>query len=318
MQPLVSILIPCHNAVRYVGAALQSALEQTWRELEIIVVNDACTDGSERVVLQYESENLRVLTPEHPLRSAAKSRNFAYQHSNGEYVKFFDADDLMHPGMIESQIKRMQNSAVDVASSGWGRFYRDDVTTFKLNPQSVWRDMDARDWLVEAWNDAQPMMQPGMFLIPRKLIEQTGGWNEELTLIDDFEFFARVLSSAQYVRFSTDVPLMYRSGLPNSLSGRTSDSAIESAFQSVMRGTEHLLRERADAKAKRACANVLQAFIYDYYPRRADLRKRVATRVKELGGSDCPPVGSPKFELVRKLAGWKIARRLQRLVSAAK
>jgi GT2 family glycosyltransferase len=314
MSQLVSILIPCFNAARYVEAAIESVLAQTWKAIEVIVVDDGSTDGSDRVLLKYAARNVRVVTPQQPLRSAAKSRNLAYQHSKGEYIKFFDADDLMHPRMIERQVQRLEDSETDVASSGWGRFYRDDIASFKLNPQSVWRDIDARDWLVEAWMDARPMTQPGMFLIPRKLMQQTGGWDEKLTLIDDFEFFTRVLSHASKVRFTADVPLMYRSGLASSLSGQKSDTALESAFHSLLRGTAHLLSTRDDANAKRACANMLQDYVYTNYPRRRDLLKSMADRIQELGGSDLTPTGPPNFHRLRKVVGWKTARLVQRLL----
>tara|TARA_R110002073_G_scaffold56906_2_gene144971 strand:+ start:8989 stop:9945 length:957 start_codon:yes stop_codon:yes gene_type:complete len=315
MKPLVSILIPCHNAAPYVGAAIESVIAQTWQTTQIIVVNDGSTDGSDKVLKKYVAERVRVVTPDKPLRSAAKSRNLAYEHSTGDFIKFFDADDLMHPKMVEHQIAKLNDLESDVASSGWGRFYRDDLATFKQNPQSVWRDMDARDWLIEAFADARPMMQPGMFLIPRNLIERAGGWDENLSLIDDFEFFARVLSLAGNVRFTPDVPLMYRSGLECSLSGRKSDAAIESAFHSLTRGTGHLLSARDDNAARRACANVLQDFIYAYYPRAHHLSAQIEVRVNELGGSDLTPDGPPKFQMLRKLIGWKLARRIQHMAT---
>ena|GEM_PF-238369 len=312
LSPLVSILVPCHNAEEYVAQAIESALAQTWSNIEIVAVNDGSTDGSAEVLSKFKARNFKLIKPDQPLRSAAKARNLAYQNCSGDFIKYFDADDLLHPQMVERQLQRLEGNKSDVASSGWGRFYGNDLSSFKLNPQSVWRDMDARDWLVEALMDARPMMQPGMFLIPRKTIDQVGGWDEELSLIDDFEFFARVLSHAKNTRFTPDVPLMYRSGLPGSLSGRKSDAAIESAFQSLMRGTGHLLNVREEPKARQACANMLQDFIYTFYPSRLDLRSQVATRINELGGSDLQPDGSPKFHLLRKFVGWKITRYFKR------
>ncbi len=313
MKPLVSILIPCHNAACYVGPAINSVLSQTWTATEIIVVNDGSTDNSQEVLQKYVCDRISVVRPDRPLHSAAKARNFAYIHSTGDFVKYFDADDLMHPEMLERQVFKLAQSDADVASSGWGRFYGDDVSTFRLSKQSVWRDMDARDWLVEALMDARPMMQPGMFLIPRKIIDKVGGWDEGLSLIDDFEFFARVLSHADHVRFASDVPLMYRSGVPGSLSGRKSDAAIQSAFHSLVRGTSHLLAVRNDIETRQACANILQDFIYTYYPRRSDLRRQIASLVAELGGSNLIPIGSPKFEKLRKFIGWRLARRVQQI-----
>ncbi len=79
-----------------------------------------------------------------------------------------------------------------------------------------------------------------------------------------------------------------------------------------MDGTSHLLARRQDTQAKLACANVLQDFVYTYYPEHGDLRKKMAERIAELGGSDLPPSGPPRFERLSKVVGWKVARRVQR------
>jgi glycosyltransferase involved in cell wall biosynthesis len=310
MSPLVSICIPCFNAETYVEAAVESALAQTWPNKEIIVVNDGSTDGSCEVLKSFIKQGVTVFHEKFGNASAA--RNCAYLHSSGDYIKFFDADDLLEPRTIKLQMECLAGSTTSVASAEWGRFYGDDISTFKLNPQNVWRDMNPLDWLVDAWMDARPMMQPGLFLIPRPVIKQSGLWDEKLSLIDDFDFFARVLCHAAEVRFTPGALLYYRSGIGGSLSGRKNRKAVESAFNSLMTGTGHLLSRRQDEHAKLACANVLQDFIYTYYPEHGDLREKVEERIKELGASNLPPSGSPRFEKLRKLIGWKLARRVQR------
>jgi GT2 family glycosyltransferase len=290
--------------------AVDSALAQTWPKKEIIVVDDGSRDNSLSIAQQSESNSVRVLSQEN--RGAAAARNQAFALSSGEYVKFLDADDLLHPRLLEAQMQRISDSDTMVASAGWGRFYNDDLSTFTLSPQSVWRDMDARDWLVESWMDARPMMQAGIFLIPRQLIQARGGWNETLSLIDDFEFFARILSSASEVRFTPDTPVYYRSGRSGTLSKAGSRGAVESALKSVLLGTDHLLAVRGDARARRACANLLQDFIYTYYPDHCDLLRKAARRIEELGGSNLFPTGTRPFEKLRDVFGWKVAKRIQR------
>lgn len=309
---LVSICVPCHNAERYVEKALDSLFNQTWPNLEVVVVNDASTDGTLNVLRRYSSPRLHVINAD--LGSASKSRNLALDAAQGDWIKFFDADDLLHPRAIESQVVRLGGNVNSIASSPWGRFYGDSLHTFRLSPQSVWCDMPALDWLVESWRDAQPMTQPGMFLIPRPLLNVVGGWDESLSLIDDFEFFARLISHSQHVLFVPDAILYYRSGLNSSLSGQKTRVAIESAFWSLLKGTDHLLRRRTDAEARLSCANILQQFIYDVYPVHGDLRRVIQCRIDELGGSNLQIPGGPLFHRIRRIIGWKAARRVQRLL----
>jgi glycosyltransferase involved in cell wall biosynthesis len=308
---LVSVCIPCHNAAPYVAAALDSVLSQSWTPLEVIVVDDGSTDGSSEILATYVEKAVHVITER--CGSAAKARNRALAAATGDYIKFFDADDLLSPCHIELQMKRLAGRTDAVASSEWGRFQRDDLSSFRSNPQSVWRDMAATDWLVEAWHDARPMMQPGMFLLPRALVESSGGWDEDLTLIDDFEFFTRVICHSREVLFTPKAILHYRSGLSGSLSGQKSRKAVESAFHSLIRGTGRLLQRRDDALARRSCANLLQDFIYSYYPGHPDLRAEAAQRVKALGGGDLQPDGPPGFQAARRFIGWRATRQLQRL-----
>lgn len=311
-QPKVSILIPCFNAEKFVAAAIESALAQTWPSVEILVVNDGSTDQSGAVIDRYEKRGVKVLHQDNQGQSAAANR--AFRESTGSYIKFFDADDLIHPDLIQRQMERLSGSVTAVASAEWGRFYGDDQSTFTLSRQSVWRDMDARDWLVEAWADARPMMQCALWLIPRPVLEQAGGWDERLSLINDFEFFARVLGHANGVRFAADAPVYYRSGISNSLSAQRSRRAVESACESLLLGTSHLMARRDDDRARRACANVLQDFIYTYFPDHADLGARIALRVEELGGSDLRADGSPRFRALRQIVGWKYARYFQQWI----
>jgi glycosyltransferase involved in cell wall biosynthesis len=306
---LVSVCIPCHNSERFIGAAIESVLAQTYKHLEIIVVNDGSTDKSVEVISRYLGNGVRIIDAN--CGNASKARNIAFQNSRGDYIKFFDSDDLISPRMIEHQYARIRASTDCVSFSGWGRFYRSDISDFKPNYEPIWRDMDSREWLVEAWMNARPMMQPGQFLIPRDLVLNYGGWNESLTLTDDFEFFARILSNAEQLLFSDGCFLLYRSGISGSLSRRSNRASVVSAMESILGGTDHLLKVHLTEKSKLACCNMLQQFVYMYYPRFRDLTKIVESRIDELGGSNLNPSGSPKFEACCRVVGWRLSRWIQ-------
>lgn len=309
--PLVSICIPCHNAGNYLREAIDSVLQQTWGNVQVIVVEDSSTDNSAQILRSVSDQRVQVIAAR--CGNAAKSRNLAARSADGEYIKFFDADDLMSPGLIEAQVKRLQAAPGSIASAKWGRFYQDDIKTFRESPESVWADLEGTTWLIQSWRDARPMMQPGIFLIPRAHWLKCGEWNESLSLIDDFEYYSRIISAADQVLFCPDETLFYRSGLTGSLSGRKSREAVESAFHSLLLGTQHLLEKRNDTATRLSCANMLQDFIYSQYPAHADLRKALSDRIAEIGGSNLAASGPPKFELLKNILGWKLARRIERI-----
>ena len=309
-RPLVSICMPAYNVEDYVADALDSALGQTWDKMEINVVNDGSTDRTADVIEGY-ADHEQVTVIHQGNQGAATARNRAYKESSGELIKFFDGDDLLSPEFLERQVKHLDGSTTHVASAEWARFY-DDPSGATFEPEPVWQDMNAVDWLVTAWQDARPMMQPALWLIPRPLLNQAGLWNEDLSLIDDFEFGARLLAHSEGVRFTSGARLYYRSGLDSNLSGQDSREHVESAFRALMDGTQHLLDREDSPRTRRAAANMLQDFIYGYYPNHSDLRAKMRARIEKLGGSDLEPKGPPGFEMLRPIVGWKLARRIER------
>ena len=310
--PLVSVCMPCYNAGKYVAEALDSVLAQTYPNLEVIVVNDGSKDDSANVLERYRAKGVTIIDQENAGQCAAANR--AYADARGEYIKFFDADDILSPGFIEAQVKRLQGRTDAVASARWGRFYNDDLATFRLNPEPVWQDMKPEDWLVESWINARAMMQCALWLIPRALLEKTGLWDERLSLINDFEFFARVLCGAKEVLFCEDATLYYRSGMHGSLSAEKSRKGYESQCESILLGASYLLARRSDIRAKLACANTYQQAYYDFYPTHADLCAKMAEKIGCCGGSTLQPACGRGFQLLRRVVGWKAAKRIIRLL----
>ena len=309
-KALVSVLIPCFNAAAYAGAALESVLAQTYAPIEIIVVDDGSADGSAGVLDQFRARGVTVITQSNAGQCAAANR--ALSAANGAYIKFFDADDLLHPEMIERQLRALAGSTEAVALGEWARFYHaPDEAVF--TPLPMYRTANPVEWLTSEFSTGEPMMQCAMFLIPRALLDRTGGWDERLSLINDFEFFARVLTAASEIVHAPGARLYYRSGLPGSLSGQASRPAAASATLSLQLGAGHLLAAEDSPRTRRAAANMLQTFAYRFYPRFPDLRRELAARIAQLGGSDLTPDGPPGFHALRRWIGWRGARRAQRV-----
>src|SRR5579859_7571422 len=106
MPKLVSILIPAYNAAEYLGATLESALAQTWPSKEIIVVVDGSTDDTLAIAKSFASSQVKVFSQAQSGASAA--RNKAYRECQGELIQFLDADDLLEPNKIQTQVERLE------------------------------------------------------------------------------------------------------------------------------------------------------------------------------------------------------------------
>lgn len=100
MEPRVSVLIPCYNAGRYLGAALDSVLAQTYQDFEIIVADDGSEDDSAAVAARYP----RVRYFHHAHSGISVTRNLAVSKARGALIAFLDADDLWVPEKLEKQV----------------------------------------------------------------------------------------------------------------------------------------------------------------------------------------------------------------------
>ncbi|AFY40840.1 glycosyltransferase family 2 protein [Nostoc sp. PCC 7107] len=310
-QPLVSILIPAFNVEAWLVETLESALAQTWQNTEIIIVNDGSTDNTLAIAKSFASSKVKVISQENRGQSASENR--AFQEAQGDFIEYLDADDLLAVDKIERQIQLLGNSSSEFVASGeWARFYKSPDEALFI-PQPLWTDMSPVDWLVCAWEN-HLMMHGAAWLIPRPIAERAGNWDERLSLINDFDYFSRILLNSQGVKFCQGAKTYYRSGDTNSLSGSKSRRAWESAFLALELGTSNLLAREDIPKTRHACATVFQRFIYEVYPDVTDLLQKAEEKVQQLGGSDLQASGGPMFQILTSCLGWQQAKKLQRFV----
>lgn len=308
-QPLVSILIPCHNAAPFLEATLASATSQTWPRCEIILVDDGSTDDSLILARAWESRGVQVLAQ--PNRGAAAARNRAFAASRGDYIQFLDADDLLAPDKIARQLEHATANPPNTAFTGrWGRFHQSPDQSVFRDDNPLFADLGPVEFF-KLFGSHDCMMHPAAWLLPRALANAAGPWDERLSLNDDGEYFARVVAASARLKYCPEAVSFYRSGLPGSLSSQRRRRHLESAFLALRLTTERMLALEDSPEMRRAAADLCQRFAYDYYPAGPDLVAAALARVRELGGSRLAPQGGRSFHLMRRLLGWRAARRLQ-------
>src|SRR5512143_4014499 len=116
-EPLVSVVMPVYNGARYLRQALESALNQTYRPLEIIVVDDGSTDETSAILAEFGSR-IRAIRQKNP--GSAAARNAALQAAHGEIIAFLDADDLWLPQKLEVQVAYLRaHPDVELVATRW-------------------------------------------------------------------------------------------------------------------------------------------------------------------------------------------------------
>ncbi len=118
----VSVIIPIYNAREYVGLAIESAIDQTLREIEIICVDDGSTDHSLQVIKQYADQDPRIRIVTENNAGVAIARNNGLRRARGEYIAFLDADDFMESPTLERLYALAKEKNLDIAISGYDLF----------------------------------------------------------------------------------------------------------------------------------------------------------------------------------------------------
>jgi glycosyltransferase involved in cell wall biosynthesis len=307
MQPLVSILIPAYNAEAWIAETIQSAIGQTWRRKEIIVVDDGSSDRTAAVARQFASKSVKVVTKEN--QGAAATRNHAFQLSQGDYIQWLDADDLLAPGKIERQllaIREVDNRRI-LPSSQWAIFnYRTRCARFI--PTSLWKDLSPVEWLLRKM-DGNLYMQTATWLTSRELAEAAGPWDTRLFVDDDGEYFCRVLLASDGTLFVPEARVFYRITSSNRLSYMgTSDKKKDAMLISMRLHIRYLRSLEESERVRKACLTYMQNWLHNFYPERPDIVAELQALATELHGSLETPRLRWKYAWMKPIFGWRAAK----------
>ncbi len=315
--PLVSILIPAYKSEKWIGETLECVLEQSWSNLEVIVVDDGSPDNTLSVARQFEAGNVLIHSQKNA--GAPAARNRAFSLSQGEYVIWLDADDLLSKDRIKNQFKALEERGTEnsLASCNWGHFYY-RTTKAKFVHTSLCKDLSPVDWLTHKMGE-NLHMQTATWLVSRKVTELAGPWDSTLVSDDDGEYFCRVILNCDQIIFDPESYVYYRitdSGSWGSLGN--SDRKLEAQWKSMKLHIEYLLSMENSERTRCACVYYLNTWAHNFFPHRIDIMDEIKLRAKELGGDLIEKSTPWKWALLNKLVGKKYAKKTVNLLRNAK
>lgn len=119
-QPLVSVIMPCYNMERYISDSIMSVRQQTYPHWELLIVDDASTDGTEAVIESHCQQDDRIHFTKKDIHSGiADSRNMCLKMAQGQYLAFLDADDIWQPKKLERQLAFMTKKGIGFSYSSY-------------------------------------------------------------------------------------------------------------------------------------------------------------------------------------------------------
>jgi glycosyltransferase involved in cell wall biosynthesis len=186
----VSVVIPLYNARDVIRETIESVLAQTWKEYDVIVVDDGSTDGSGAIVREY-GDRIRYLRQENG--GVARARNRGVAESTGEYIALLDHDDLWHPAKLEKQVAVLdRRPEVGMVITDVAHLDRGGKPTGVIgagyNPSETFARLFVRGYVPT----------PSAAMIRRSVLQTVGGFDERFHSagLDDHELWTRI--AAQY------------------------------------------------------------------------------------------------------------------------
>ncbi|MEO5646614.1 MAG: glycosyltransferase [Candidatus Paceibacterota bacterium] len=184
-KKLISIIIAAYNSEKYLAQAIESAIEQTYQHIEIVVVNDGSTDDTINLIESYAKKDSRIVLISQANAGPSTARNTGFKNATGEYFCILDADDIMLPDKIESQVEFLEKhefadftySKVYYFMEGENTIYSHDLAT--INGTRVYKKL----------------LQYGNFIYTstvffrRSVFETYGGFDEQLRSAEEFDYW---------------------------------------------------------------------------------------------------------------------------------
>ncbi len=180
--PLVSVIVPCYNGAAFLEEALRSALEQSYADVEVVVVDDGSTDSSPEIARRFPVRYIRQ-----PNRGLCEARNAGIRESKGSYLVFLDADDRLQPKAIEAGLRALTQRPDCAMAVADHVFIAADgsylASSAKQSPLHSHYEALLKSNFIEMISSV---------LFRRSIFDELGGFDTTLRVAEDYELYLRI------------------------------------------------------------------------------------------------------------------------------
>ncbi len=243
----VTVLMLAYNAEKYIPEAIESILNQTFRDFELLIILDNKTsDSSEDIIETYIDQRIRLVDNKKSM-NLSELRNEGLRLAKGEYVAIMDADDISYPNRLEVQCRYMErNPDVGIVAS-WN-----DVINDVGNLIESWNADRSSEDIYYILNFKNCLAHCST-LFRKDLVMNNGGYNETMNLSEDYELYNRISKIARI--YQIQQPLVKWRRHKNSIGFKKRNELIERANSVAAHNLEHLIGEKIDDRILRLIRN---------------------------------------------------------------
>lgn len=145
MEALVSIVVPVYNCEKYLEKCLGSIVNQSYRQLEVLVINDGSTDNSQKIIDKFKQCDTRVVSLYQDNNGVASARNNALRHANGKYYLFIDGDDYIGIDYVKDLVLSAEQNQSDLVICGYTLAYPDKNKYIEIIP-GIYKKGEKEEW----------------------------------------------------------------------------------------------------------------------------------------------------------------------------
>ncbi|MBK2112722.1 glycosyltransferase family 2 protein [Francisella tularensis] len=204
-KQLISIIIPIYNTQQYLSRCLESVINQTYKNLEIILINDGSTDNSLSICQKYKSKDSRIVLLNQQNSGQALARNNALDIAKGDYIAFIDSDDWVSLDYIQALYNHVFSYSADIAISATVGCNK-QIKAAEIIPSNI-NIFDNNDAIIKAFLSKQLSSMACGSLIKRKLLDKQRFRN--FIAYEDLDFFYKIYSQVQIIVKDNNVRYFY-------------------------------------------------------------------------------------------------------------
>lgn len=210
-MPFFSVIIPLYNKEKYIKDTLNSVLNQTFQDFEIIVINDGSSDHSLDRVKTFT--DLRIITINQKNKGLCASRNLGIKAANSNYIAFLDADDLWMEDYLETIYKLISQHKEEHLFAAHVKLLLPKKTAY-LKPKTF--NTDKKIIITNYFKLCKNIMGPSSLVINKTVFENVGGFDETVNYGEEDDFYIRCFSNHKLIYYK-EPKTYYRTGLKNQL-----------------------------------------------------------------------------------------------------
>ena len=288
IMPKVSVIIPVYNVEKYLRECLDSVVNQTLNDIEIICIDDGSTDNSRRVLDEYAKKDSRIIILQQENQGAACARNFGMSIAQGKYLSFLDSDDVFHLDMLKNATDKAENFDADIVvfkaisldiytgkkvalNDRFERLakYKNEVFSYKDIPDEIFNS-----FMVPAWNK----------VFKRDFIVNKNIQFQNIKRSNDLYFTNKALALADKIVLLDEHLVFYRTGMQSNLQA-TNDKTPLAFYEALCELKRFLDSEKLYTKVQKSFLNLaIETIFYNLNSvKTTSARILVADKLREDG-----------------------------------